>query len=377
MATTDFGSLSAARKKVWSNRIWIEGIDSMFWNATGMMGRGVEDATRPVHLVSELTSTERGDKCVMQLVNELEGDGVAGDSQLEGNEEALVNSEIELTIDQFRNGVKSQGRMSEQRTVIRFRAQARQKLQTWLSQRLDEMAFLTISGVAYTEHTDGRNRSAASQLPNLAFAADVTAPTSNRTIFQGAATSTATVQASETITWNFLVEVCAKMRRRNIKPIRDGGREKYCVVMSEEQARDLKQDSNYQSVVQNAGRRGPSNPLFNYSFADVDGLVLFSHNKVYNTLGATSGTDKWGAGSNVDGAQALAFGAQALGFARLGDPDYEESDNTDYGNKAGIAYGRIIGWKKPVYRSTNDLDSSGNPQTEDFGVFSVYTAAAA
>ena len=45
----------------------------------------------------------------MQLVLDLQNDGVVGDNELEGNEEAMVNDAQTITIDQLRHGVKSKG----------------------------------------------------------------------------------------------------------------------------------------------------------------------------------------------------------------------------------------------------------------------------
>jgi len=74
----------------------------------------------------------------------------------------------------------------------------------------------------------------------------------------------------------------------------------------------------------------------------------------------------------VDGAQAVFLGAQSLGMARIGDAEWHESDMQDYGNREGIAYGRMLGFKKPVFTSNLDGGTS-----EDFASMSIYTAAAA
>jgi N4-gp56 family major capsid protein len=368
---TDFGALTPAQKKVWSERTWIQGRDQSFWFANGMVGSGTEDSTKPINLVTELTATDRGDRCIMQLIAELQEDGTVGDNQVEGNEESLVNDDQEIVIDQLRHGVKSKGKMSEQRTVIRFRAQARNKLAFWLGDKIDELTFLTISGRAYTLKLDGSSRSASSQLPQLAFASSVVAASSGRIFYAGSASSEGSLTTSDKMTWNLLVSVSAAARRKRLKPVRIGGREYYCVVMSPEQARDLKQDSNYQTNVSRAMPRGASNPLFTGAFAVIDNLMLYEHPKVYNTFGLTSGVDKWGSGNTVDGAQAMLYGAQALGFARIGDPAFEESDNQDYKNRQGLAYGRIIGLLKPQFRSIYDSNTA-----QDFGCIAIKTAAA-
>jgi hypothetical protein len=91
---------------------------------------------------------------------------------------------------------------------------------------------------------------------------------------------------------------------------------------------------------------------------------------VFNTLGATSGS-KWGAGGLVDGAAATLMGAQALGLATIGNVEYNESDNTDYKNRPGMAAGRMIGMLKPRFADINAANTK-----QDFGIVTLYTAAA-
>lgn len=368
MATTDFGALTSAQKRIYSAQIWQAGRDKNFFMSQGFVGKGSENI---IERVTELTETERGRVCVMNLVGDLVNDGVVGDNLLEGNEEAMWNDTIEIRIDQLRHGVRSRGKMSEQETVIRFRAVGKEKLSFWMADKLDELMFLTISGVSYTLNLDGSARAAGSQLPSLFFHQDVKAPTNLRRFFAGQATSTASLTASDKITWNLLVTISAYAKRKKIKPIRSGGREYYVVLMSTEQLRDLKQDPTYQTLVSRAGPRGSDNPLFKGAVAVVDGLIIYDHAKVYNTLGLASGS-KWGATGLVDGAQALLLGSQAMGFATIGNVETAESDNTDYKNRQGMSVGRVIGLVKPQFQSATEGRSR-----QDFGVISVYTAASA
>lgn len=375
---TDFSALTPLQKKLWSAKVLQAGRDqSFFMGQNGFMSEGLSDSTKPIHYVNELTETERGARCVMPLVLDLQGDGVVDDNDLEGQEEALIADYLEIKVSQLRHGVKSRGKMSEQKTVIRFRATAKDKLAFWKSEKVDEILFLMASGVAYTKKLDGSTRSASSEFSTLAFAADVSAPSSGRAIYGGTATSTATLTTADKMTWTLLVKAKAAAVRKKLKPIKISGTNSYVVTMSPEQARDLKNDNDYKTIVAQASKRGADNELFKGSFAMVDGLYLYEHNKVYTTLGATSGSAKWGSGSTVDGAQALLMGAQALGWARIGEPEWEESDNTDYKNKQGIGYGMMVGAIKSKFKSLTDLDASSLPTSQDFSILSIYTAAAA
>ena len=370
MAATDFGALTEAQKRVWASELWQHGRDQSFWFSNGFIGKNDEDMNSPIQRVTKLTETERGTECVMQIVQDMQSDGVVGDNQLEGSEEALVNDAQTIRIDQLRNGNRSKGEMSEQATVIRFRATSKEKLSFWLGDKLDELMFLVVSGRAFTLKTDGSTRG-ASQLPSLAFAADVKAASSARIAYAGTATSEATIAAADKFTWDTIVRAKTVAKRKRLRPIRQGGKEYYAIVMTPEQERDLLLDTTYQTIVSRAAERGIKNPLFNNAMAVVQGVVLYSHNKVFNTQGLAAAS-KWGAGGLVDGAQAILFGAGAAGLATIGNVFMRESDNTDYGNRAGLSAGRKIGMLKPQFLNPAD----GNTR-QDFGIISIKTAAAA
>lgn len=90
------------------------------------------------------------EQMIMFLVADLVGDGVVGDNEREGMEEDMQSYEQIITIDLISHGVKNKGKMSEQKTVIKFREHAKDKLSYWLANRLDQLAFLTMSGISYT-----------------------------------------------------------------------------------------------------------------------------------------------------------------------------------------------------------------------------------
>lgn len=368
MAATDFGALSSAVKKVWAMETWKAGRDESFFFKNGFIGSSDSDMNSVVQRVTKLTETERGLECVMSLVQDMTGDGVVGDNELDNNEEALVNDTQAIRIDQLRNGTKSKGEMAEQATVLRFREQSKDKLSFWIADKLDELMFLTLSGRAYTLKTDGATRT-GSQLPSLRFAADVAAPSSGRILYAGSATSEGTLTAADKMSWSVIVRARTLAERKRLRPVKSGGKGYYCVLMSSEQRRDLVLDPTYQTILRSAESNGDKNPLFTGAMAKVDGVVLHSHNKVFNTFGTAT---KWGSGNLVEGAQAMLLGAQAGGLATLGSPFWRESDKTDYGNRPGVGVGRKIGMLKPQFVSLTDSSTR-----QDFGTIAVKTAAAA
>lgn len=370
MAVTDFGALSKAQKRVWSAELWQAGRDKSFFFANGFIGKNDTDSGSVIQRINDLTETERGMECVMQLVQDLQGDGVAGDNELDGNEEAMVNDAQAIRLDQLRHGVKSKGEMAEQATIIRFRTQGKEKLAFWMADKLDELMFLTLSGRPYTLRTDGRTR-VRSELPSLKFAADVRAPSQGRRVYAGQATSEGDITANDRLSWETVVRANAMASEKRLRPLRNGGKEHFVMVIHPRQKRDLVLDPTYITVLRSAEKPGSNHPLFTGALATIDGTIIHSHNKVFHTGGLPAG-QRWGIGGNVHGAQALYLGAQAAGIALLGGVFWRESTLTDYGNRPGIGVGRKIGMLKPQFQSLYD-----EGRREDFGVVSISTAAAA
>jgi N4-gp56 family major capsid protein len=367
---TDFGMNTAARKKVWAIEVWRAQRDESFWFSKNLIGANQKDQNAVIQKVTELSETDRGLECVMQLIQPLAGDGTVGTNTLNGNEEPLVNNAITIRYDKLRHGVVSKGEMAEQATVIRFTDQAKTELGLWLADRLDQLMYLTLSGRAYSLNLDGTTRS-GSQLPSLSFAADVAAASTNRIFHAGSATSEGTLTANDKMSWATIVSAKAMAARKRIRKIRGGAKGYYMMVVEENQMRDLRLDPTYQTIARTGADQGvKSNPLFTGADIVIEGVALFAHPKVYNTYGLSSGS-KWGSGGTVDGAQALLLGAQAGGLALPGGIQSKTKVETDYDDKPGLSIGRKFGMLKPQFPSPYDAGS-----TEDFGLLSVKTAAA-
>lgn len=371
MAKTNFASLMPEQKLVWAKDCWKIARNNSFINQ--FAGKS---ANSMVHRITELKKSEKGARAMVHIVADLVGDGVTGDYMLEGNEEALFAHYQEIGMDQLRNANRSSGRMSDQRSVIEFRETSRDKLAYWMADRMDQMAFLTLSGVPYTYTNKGALRpvkATGQNLSDLEFAGHVTAPTAARGLRWDATTGlmtdgNANLTTSDKISYKTLVQLKAYAKDQYIRGIRSKGNEEiYHVFVSPQGMASLKLDADYLANVRSAGVRGGSNPLFaGTTSVMVDGLVIHEFRHVYNTMGAASGS-KWGSGGTVDGQRVLFCGAQALAMADIGAPIWSE-DKFDFDNQGGIAVGKIFGFKKPVFKSP----VTGNP--EDFSVICLDTA---
>ena len=83
------------------------------------------------------TKTEKGEQVIMHLVADLVEDGVIGDNEREGNEESMQSYSQIVTIDMITHSVRNKGKLADQKTVIDFRKQGKDRLAYWLANRVD------------------------------------------------------------------------------------------------------------------------------------------------------------------------------------------------------------------------------------------------
>ncbi len=380
MANTNFASLTSEQLTIWSRDFWRVARNMSFINQFAGSG-----SNAMVQRISELTQSEKGARAVLTLLADMTGDGIVGDNTLEGNEEALRAFDIVVTIDQLRFANRLSGRLADQKSVVNFREHSRDALAYAMADRMDQLAFLTLSGIGYNLKNNGGLRSSLTtgqNLNDLEFSSNVTAPTSNRhrrfdaTNGIVAGDVTATV-AADKLSYSAIVDLKAYAKDQYIRGLRGAGNdEMFHLFVTPQVMADLKLDSDFLANVRQAGIRGPQSSLFSGSSSlMVDGVMIHEFRHVFNTTGATTGTSsnagaagyKWGADANVNGSACLFCGAQALAMADIGIPEIVE-DTFDYGNQNGISIGKIFGLQKPKYHS----DVTG--QSEDFGVIRLDVA---
>lgn len=358
MALTNFAGLTAQQKIVWSRDVWQAARDQMFINK--FLGKG-ENAV--IQRVTELTKTERGEQVIMHLVADLVEDGVIGDNEREGNEEALQSYNQIINIDLISHGVRNKGKLSDQKSVINFREHAKSRLSYWMANRADQLAFLTMSGLSYAFQNNGAART-NSPFPNLAFAADVSAPSAKRSLmWDGTAlqtSATGSITSSYLPTYKMIVDLVSYAKEHYVKPLMAGGKEYYVMFVQPGTLGMLKKDADYQRAITTALPRSENNPFFTGAQVTIDGVALHEHRLVYHTKGAAAAA-KWGAGGNVNGTRSLLCGAQALGMADLGVPEWDEK-TFQYGAQQGINIDKMFGLVKPKFYSIYDKS------VEDFGV---------
>ena len=370
MTMTNFALLTDEQKTIWSMDLWKQARNYSFVNQ--FLGK---DTNAVIQHVTELKKSEKGARAVLTLLADLEGDGIAGDRTLEGNEEAMKTYDQVIRLDQLRHANRHEGRMADQKSIVEFRNNSRDVLAYWLADRIDQLAFLTMAGLDYSIKNSGGVRT-GSDLTYLEFGQDVTAPSAKR-VFRWNGTSkeielggaSTDIVAADRPAWEMFVQMKAYAKDNYIRGVKEaGGEETYHAFLSPTAMSRLKLDPTYLENLRHAQTRADGNPLFTGSVVKIDGIYLHEFRHVPNTRLAASGVGKYGVGADVDGCQVLFCGAQALGMADIGAPEWVEK-GFDYENQQGISVQKIMGFLKPQFTT----QYSGGT-VEDHGVMSLYVA---
>lgn len=372
MALTNFALLTNEQKTLHAMELWKNARNFSF--ISKFLGSGQNSL---VQHITELKKSEKGARAVITLLSDLQGDGVAGDRTLLGNEEGLQTTEQVIRIDQLRHANRNEGRMADQKSIVNFRNASKDKLAYWLADRVDQLAFQTLAGISYAYRPNGATR-VGSDLQYLEFAADVTAPSTRRVtrwnattgVLHTSATGTNTsadVGAADFPQWKTFVQLKAYAKDRYMRGVGgEGGQETFHAFLTPQAMAKLKQDTDYNANLRYSQSSGTNDKLFSGDAVKIDGIYLHEFRHVPNTSGLTA--NKYGAGGAVHGCQILFCGAQALGMADIGDPSWNEEE-FDYGNSQGIAIGKILGFLKPKFGNVYESNA-----VEDFGVISCYVA---
>lgn len=348
MATTNFGVNHPLARKLWSESLFRESLKRTW------IGKFIgKSADSLIQLVPD-TQKQAGDRIRVGLRMQLTGLGVAGDATLEGNEEALSFYSDDITINQLRHAVRSEGKASEQRVPYSMREEARDALADWWAARYDQAFFNQICGVSWETDTRLTGMQAA-VAPNTAATAADGIP---RIIVGGNETAETSLQAATThsITLRDLDKAVALAKNMSpmIRPIMVGGEEYYVCFLHEYQIFQLRGQTNAGQWVdiQKAAMQGgqiKDNPIFTGAVGIYNKVVIHEANRVPNVSPSVTNPQNYRRGVFC-GAQAavIAFG-QGDGPNRF---SWNE-ELFDYGNQLGVAAGTIFGVKKTRFNNTD------------------------
>lgn len=369
MAATDFGTKSETQR-AWAKQLIRESEPQSFFKNLMSTNGGV------IVRAESLKKTDGATEAMHKMLPGMQGSGVTGKNRMRGNEETLTAQYLKVKIGRIRNAVISDGKLSDQGSVINFREEVMKSLAEWRAEQYDRLLMKTLAGINFNLALNGGAEvvlAGQQSATTLAFAGDVSAPTANRH-FNAAGSSgialgsTSAITAGSTISYDGILELVGEARTQRLRGVKAEGMDNLTLVLHPKQWVQLKKDAKFNSALINGGIRGDSNPIFTGAHGiTVDGLVIRVTDLVYNTSKATSG-NKWGSGGLVNGARALLLGQQAAFMTDLvEDTDWKE-EGDDYDEFQGIQVGMLMGMRKAVFTTTY------NGTAEDLGVIAFDTA---
>jgi len=136
MAETEFGTDHALRVTKWSKALWqYPRYRSFFSKYIGpnkqVKGVAIQTSNNAMIQLKMDLKKDEGDKVVFGMAAPLRGAGVAGDNELEKNEEAMTFYDWDVELKQTRHAVTNKGRLDNTRTVFDLKLQAKDKLGEW------------------------------------------------------------------------------------------------------------------------------------------------------------------------------------------------------------------------------------------------------
>lgn len=362
-------TIDALRQELWSKEL----LDDVMRDVKNVMRFVGEDSNNVVQVSRELAKS-KGDVETFGLVTRLSGDGVTGDDELEGNEEAMSSYAEQVAIDQIRNAVRLKGKLDSQKVVYDQVMKAKDNLRIWMKEFIIKQIFLKLAGVTNTTLVDTNGvtyagRATWSNTPDFIADADTAAGIGNR--YRCAETTgAASLQAADILTLDLITTVAtqAKLCNPQIQPLDIDGDSAYVMFVHPLSARDLRKSSDWKTAQENAKVRSDKNPVFRGALGYWSNVLILENEFVpwldisvagHSWRGAASGTD-YGA----DCAGNLLCGRQAVLMAEASGSDALVLENFDYKNKEGVAASFIGGLQKAMFNS------------KEFGVILVDCAAA-
>lgn len=370
-------SIDNLRREMWRRELFKDVIDGMYFTKNGLMGEGDNYI---VQTFSDLKK-EQGDTVTVGLTAKLNGAGVTGDSELEGNEEAISSYSDSILIDQVRNAVRLTGRLDSQKACYDMFKDAKEKLSIWAQEFLERQIFMKLGGVSVTTLTDETGtvysaRAAWSNTPDAIPSAQEAAGTADYTYRYLCADASGldSMAATDILTPALIskAKVIAQLASPSVRPLRINGQDHYVMFIHPKQAWDLKNASGsvWAQAQRDAQVRGDKNPIFTGALGVWDNVILFEHEYV-PTLTGDGASVVFSTGNTtycpngVRAYRALLCGRQAVAAAFTTDSFKMVEETFDYENKVGIATGIIGGVQKMAFNSKN------------YGVVTVDTGATA
>ena len=322
---------NSQEKLAYEEKLFRETLKADFFGVNGMSG---SDYNSVIHVDNEFTSMSGYEK-QMQLVYELDGEGVEEGQTLEGNEEALRYDDNKVQLKRYRHAVKGGTFMQNQRVFWSIDNVSREKLGTWLTQKNERLKFQYLQ--------DG--------VTNKVFG--------NGKANRAALTATDTLDSKTLRKMRIVAETGGQGKFNPMKPINVMGGNYYVLLIHPDQEFDLFEDATFRESLKYGLQRSSDHPLLTNALAVTEGLAIFSTRHIELTSN--------GGGGAIPTAKSLLLGAGAL-YQLNGKRGSIISKKFDFDEEVRHAIDLTVGYEKPKFK----VNDKGN--AKDWGVMSFETA---
>lgn len=379
MAATSFAFTDPRAQTIWSQAVFVFGLQNMFFTQT--MGK---DENSLIHVNTDLT-TKKGGTIICESDDPMSGAGQGDDGNTTGREESIKIRNLSLTVHERAHSVVSAGKLSEQLTATNIREKAKSSLGVWVSEALENDIVTAASGL-YNENSSSAaiqtinesyptsdriyygGQSAAGTIGNsgvsLLTDALLTAEGTSSDFYAGTVIMEAIKRRCIAATPKFRPVIIRNLSGANPDDIRSGKfrgpvlAKVMIVLMDPLQLKAIKAETGnngYRAMVSAAQVRGNLNPIFTGAEFYWDGMLVFEYDRIAKRTGVTAltglangfllnagrtaTTDALANGKTV--ARALFMGAQALCFGWAQKPGWSEDfvDNNKPKVKVDMLYG--------------------------------------
>jgi N4-gp56 family major capsid protein len=348
---------SGLRAQVYQKELFKDREDKLFFMANGMSGT---DENNILQLKNDLKK-EKGDTVNFGLTAKLSGAAVTGDSELEGNEEAVSSYSESVAIDQARFAVRLTGRYDEQRIAYNMREDAKGKLGIRVNEFLERQVFMKLGSVTTLTLTDvaGNIYSAQATFSNSAdiVAAAIEAAGSGTRYICADTEGLDSLAETDILTTTLITRgktkgMVTSAGTPRLQPIKIKGKEYLVMFVHPWQAADLKTaaSSIWAQAQRDAQMRGEDNPIFTGALGIWDGVILHEHEYV-PTCQTSSAFGVGGTAATARAFRSIICGCQAAVMAEAANSMLMVEKTFDYENKVGYAVNFLGGIQKPQFNS--------------------------
>ena len=334
---------------------------------------------------------EKGDKITFALRGLLASDGQGDDGTYEGNEEAMVFLDDSVQIHSRGHSVVLNGKMTEQRTQIALRTQAKNALGEWMARAQASDTVAALSGLATNFKFAGQITGAVAapltvnaQIPATKLVTNMRHFCGGQTIagvLERVANDAAVDSGDGNLFGTLVISYLKRMAKQcvtstglivnPIRPVMVDGAAHYVCFADPDQIKALRKETAWLSAQTNANLRGKDNPIFSGMEGIWDGVIVKELPLLHRRSGVNGvATSEWFdtgdvCASGITVARGLFCGAQAgiMAYGQL--PTWNEK-SFEYGTKWGIQTDVIYGVKKTAFASGADFgcitfDTAINP----------------